>query len=124
MGWMRALLLCSLTMMAQSAHAEWKPGDQQYNVMVPPPMYDHSYEGKQLTLHNIRLSELQTVCASVIYKGRLDACSFWNADRSECTIYIRNDSIIEEARAMLWRHEVAHCNGWPGGHNLYPRREE
>jgi hypothetical protein len=80
---------------------------------LPPLRYDRPYEG-HLTIETVaNWAALPASCRGL--SVRLVACairgeSVRNGDY--CRIYI-----LEHARSdLVLRHEIGHCNGWPGHH--------
>jgi hypothetical protein len=76
---------------------------------LPPAEYDHPYSG---TLHVIRLNIFQVVD---VCRDTMGANGFSCARPmgTSCTIIIPSNTVVGDS---LWRHEVAHCNGWPAHH--------
>ena len=90
----------------------------------PPPQYDRPYTGT-LTIERVADSAaLQVHCPELKDHA---GCAKVAKDRSWCKVYIVSDEDInrrsaEERKlfgysyANFLRHELAHCNGWPGDH--------
>src|SRR5262245_61016927 len=79
---------------------------RQSNIL-PPVEYDHQYEG-DLTIKMVpTLADLYRAC-SVYNNPVLLACSYRYA----------SDVMRERGwnTGLLLRHEIGHCNGWPGDH--------
>ena len=84
-------------------------------VALPPVEYDHEYTGKLTVLKEPTYVFIRHVCADT---PNPIACSFRTYDSASgetisCLIMLGPDTWSDE-RAM--RHEMAHCNGWPGDH--------
>ena len=77
---------------------------------LPPIEYDHPFKGK-LVLETVTLDELRLRCRTVFPTTR--ACTF--PGTGWCKIVMADDVHGWKSR-MLMRHEVGHCNGWPGTH--------
>jgi len=134
--------LALLVLSIGSAHAEQLPAypivllhtEATTHTILPPLEYDHPYKGK-LTINVVRnAAEMEAACAGLpkIPGGRA-SCAEPSTSRlmawlrgkegrkvyDSCVIHIRND---KDLRAMGWapeiirRHEIGHCNGWPGDH--------
>jgi hypothetical protein len=79
---------------------------------APPSRYDHQYRGQlivvQQSLTNIRRSCGDPYCWAWTY-GDMGG---------RCTIYLPKvgGSISRAFFNQLYRHERAHCNGWPANH--------
>jgi hypothetical protein len=84
-------------------------------IMLPPLEYDHEYKGKLTVLKEDNYVFIRHVCADT---PNPIACSFRTFDSVtgvtlSCLIMLGPD-VWNDERAM--RHEMAHCNGWPGDH--------
>jgi hypothetical protein len=78
----------------------------------PPEQYDHPYKG-QLVVQQAPIKLLRFLCRNAP-QGRLAiGCTFKLVDA--CYIYIAN-SVNKIMYPQLFRHEQAHCNGWPNNH--------
>src|SRR5262249_9877785 len=84
-------------------------------MILPPVEYDHYYDG-DLTIKFVdTVAELREYCKSDA--PQLLACSTHNA--RSCIIMMVNDEVMRKAgwnTGLLLRHEIGHCNGWPGDH--------
>jgi hypothetical protein len=63
-------------------------------------------------------------CPKTWFPAKL-GCAFMLRQRAaggpyeECRVVLANEEIIESwgfSLATIYRHEIAHCNGWPGDH--------
>jgi hypothetical protein len=85
-------------------------------VTLPPPIYDHPYDGVVVE-RVLPLDEARRFCAA-IGVGPADGCSgivTMTDESKRCLIVLPTDGPdpdIENYR----RHELAHCNGWPADH--------
>jgi hypothetical protein len=90
------------------------PLPQQY-LMLPPAQYDKPYDG-DLTIKMVAtLEELQSACR--VTNAKMLACAIHNA--KSCVIYMVADEVMRQRgwnTGLLLRHEIGHCNGWPGDH--------
>jgi hypothetical protein len=84
-------------------------------VPLPPVEFDHAYTGKLTVLKEDNYVFIQHVCRDT---PNAIACSFRTYDDKtgetlSCRIMLGPD-VWDDERAL--RHEMAHCNGWPGTH--------
>jgi hypothetical protein len=81
-------------------------------VFRPPPEYDKPFDGL-LVIQELRGEEMKGACW-----GREIACArFLAANPDVCTIKLLVDFIKPPLnREETIRHEIGHCNGWPGTH--------
>jgi len=107
--------VAALLLVSGAAHARMRTS-------LPPAEYDKPYEG-ELTIRRLATEqEIRTACPKVNwqanYQSHATACSLvWNATR--CDIYIVGDRALKAADMnynVALRHELGHCNGWPGDH--------
>jgi len=87
---------------------------------MPPAEYDKPYMGELEIRRMVTDQDVRTLCPKA-WKARTQtrfpACSMHNATR--CEVYIVNDRGLKALGmnyALTLRHELAHCNGWPGDH--------
>src|SRR5262245_37432859 len=84
-------------------------------MILPPAEYDHFYDG-DLTIKIVPdLISLRAACGTD--KETMLACAMRNA--KGCVIYMVEDRVMRERgwnTGLLLRHEIGHCNGWPGDH--------
>lgn len=74
----------------------------------PPAEYDHPYEGS-VSITRMDEDTIFSKCDSI-------GCS-WRG--TPCIIYIANADVLkiyEVDEYEVLRHEMGHCNGWPGTH--------
>lgn len=94
--------------------------------LLPPVEFDKPYTGKlHLTVLNSQ-DEMRKACPKAPFKSTALGCSKANFPMwGECTVFIvdretaapHNVSVEE-----IFRHEIGHCNGWPGDHpGMRPR---
>lgn len=74
---------------------------------LPPIKYDKPYKGKLTVIHT---DNVIGECG-----GWALACAYW--DKGWCKVVLpKKESVSKAQYARLWRHEIGHCNGWPGDH--------
>jgi hypothetical protein len=76
--------------------------------LEPPPQYDHAFHG-QVIERRLSQAELFQLC-----HGPVTACA--SVSRGICHIALLNDEKDPRLTALMRRHEIAHCNGWPSYH--------
>ena len=73
---------------------------------LPPAQYDHEYKGP-LFHWDVHIDVIRTMCKGkntiACAHRKNGTCVVLMADRLRAT---------PEKRAAIWRHEMAHCNGW------------
>jgi hypothetical protein len=75
----------------------------------PPARYDHAYRGRLVVIQQ-SLGVLRAQC------GYPDCWGWTYGDiGGTCTIYLPR-SVNRKFYNQLYRHERAHCNGWPANH--------
>ena len=94
-------------------------------VLFPPPQYDRPYTG---TLTIERVADSAALLVQCPELKNHAGCAKVAKDLSSCKVYIVSDEYINrrdsaEKRKLFGysyenflRHELAHCNGWPGDH--------
>jgi hypothetical protein len=94
---------------------EFKPQQPKLHYILPPVEFDHYYEG-DLTIKVVPdLISLRAACSNE--KENILACAWHNS--KSCVIYMVEDRVMRErgwTTGLLLRHEIGHCNGWPGDH--------
>lgn len=98
--------------------------DPKTVLVRPPAKYDHPYKG-DLTITYTSMKHVKEMCPPVQAGFPPIGCSYYDGYRPDyptntyCKIILAHD---EEIRAVGWepntiyRHEQAHCNGWPANH--------
>ena len=79
------------------------PAATYYDAFPIPPRYDHQPTIKNRVLYE--MSPLQVIA----HCGWAYACTHMGVN--SCTFYMPTGR-----RQYYWRHERAHCNGWPPNH--------
>jgi hypothetical protein len=95
-------------------------------VLPPPAIYDHEYPG-QLTLELGTQAEVSRRCIGIGAPGRIPGrqvtiygCAHRTNGGAACIIVVTRANgwwITDEDQAEIYRHEIAHCNGWPNDHS-------
>jgi hypothetical protein len=87
---------------------------------IPPAEYDHTYNGAlQITIAATD-AELHARCRfdpETIKNKYMMACA--THPNGGCHVIMLPDDVIRATgwtTGLLLRHELAHCNGWPGDH--------
>jgi hypothetical protein len=102
-----------------------KKGEWVINYL-PPQEYDHPFTGI-LMIQRLSLDEISKICLA---KHRTGCSLVLNTDngvylnnrtgnRTACIAIVANDAGLQAEHMQfsgVLRHEIAHCNGWPGDH--------
>jgi hypothetical protein len=83
--------------------------------ILPPEEFDHPYEGELVVVRVDTPEALVPYCRNT---GRVLGCSQRRFD-NKCFVYLIPDGFYESVDydpEDVYRHEVGHCNGWPGNH--------
>jgi hypothetical protein len=86
------------------------PGIALLHSYLPPPQYDKPYGGK-LTKRMEPLADIAKLCGS----GKW-ACARVGGNACEIIIPELGGAITLALQNVVVRHEIGHCNGWPGDH--------
>jgi hypothetical protein len=89
--------------------------------LLPPEEYDHPYTGPSLKITVHTTEELREIC--YVYKQQWPnmksppvACTDrWPDGR--CHVHMNSPEVLKSLGTswdVILRHEIAHCNGWPG----------
>jgi hypothetical protein len=84
--------------------------------ILPPIEFDHYYEG-DLTINMVNTQEELFAACGMEPNRFLLACS--THTRTACLITMVKDEVMRSkgwTTGLLLRHEIGHCNGWPGDH--------
>ena len=88
--------------------------------LMPPPEYDRPYTGQKLDMVEARDQDhVRQLCPRAVFGITIGAlaCSMRHS-ADNCTI-IMSPAAIKAAGVpmdVVFRHEVAHCNGWSADH--------
>jgi hypothetical protein len=91
------------------------------DIQDPPAIYDVEYT-KPVVKVTLPLDRVQEVCGglgvTVARKGQvIFGCSVRRDDACFVVVPIIDSYRIEKQdQERIWRHERAHCNGWPSDH--------
>lgn len=81
-------------------------------VQMPPARYDHPAKNVTVIEHSAgKVNSLCRVLSGYRGKGRILACAL--PTKRRCVILFPRGT---SRTGRLYRHERAHCNGWPGNH--------
>ncbi|MBB5663267.1 hypothetical protein GGE68_001443 [Rhizobium leguminosarum] len=92
--------------------------DPEWN---PPARFDHTYSGR-LMLTQLPQSKMQKACQQLFAKyGLKDTTSFQQhgcakAFPDRCIVITIDKTYMGATPDAVLRHELGHCNGWPGDH--------
>ena len=85
--------------------------------VIPPAQYDVLYQGKLTLERSSSQSDIRISCPYSPFLFLL-GCSR-HIGEGECYILMADDGFITALGMlpeMVFRHEIAHCNGWPQSH--------
>lgn len=96
--------------------------------IIPPVEYDHPYEGFLVVNRTSNLETTRERCNKAAFPHTLPrnaiacAVSFKAATTREgfCLVFIPPDEVLAKYNIsydLAYRHEMAHCNGWPADHS-------
>ena len=82
--------------------------------LLPPEEYDHSYQGNLVLIVAKNQEEVRAYCPGTKFHPLVGAlaCSFRNVP----TVIMVSTRLHGRVPTHGRRHEIAHCNGWPGDH--------
>jgi len=83
---------------------------------VPPAQYDRTFNGPLLITVVSTSDELKQRCFNFNTPGMLGCAQLY---AGKCEIFLLPDELIRErgwTTGLMIRHEIGHCNGWPGDH--------
>jgi hypothetical protein len=84
--------------------------------VVPPSRYDHQPTEKVVIVSRTP-AQIRQVCtlkaASPWPGGGVGACTLYTGKNNPCIVLWPKGT---PRSGILWRHERAHCNGWPSNH--------
>jgi hypothetical protein len=93
----------------------YHPMNKAYRVL-PPAEYDIPYKGKLTIRTALSKEDLKLACPNA-QPWTLGCAYRFNAEN--CLIILLADRLIREkgwSTEIMLRHELGHCNGWPGNH--------
>jgi hypothetical protein len=80
--------------------------------MIPPARYARPYKGELVTVY-ANDDQFLAVCGTLNASG----CTR-GAYNGRCVILVRRNLRRAWFAPYVIRHEIAHCNGWPGHYDL------
>ena len=92
--------------------------------ILPPDGFDKPYLGKLTVTLVESEAEVVAQCPKTTFPAKL-GCAYQyrqiypGGPYAECRIIMPKEEIIESwgfSLATIYRHEIGHCNGWPGDH--------
>lgn len=102
---------------ATASDAEWADG-----AWNPPARYDHAFTGK-LIIRRLPQKQVVKACARMFVKYRIAAKGY--PGQRGCAVTLGGNSCLvvmidrkykQSTPKAVFRHEVAHCNGWQASH--------
>ena len=83
--------------------------------LEPPARFDHPYAG-DVDLRQISRANVWKECSrNGAVKMRRDVAGCSRVEAGACIIHLAMKTRRAPLQEIL-RHEIAHCNGWPGNH--------
>jgi len=84
---------------------------------LPPAEFDKPFTGELEIVRIPNMQEMETTCKG----SSKQACAARLMNGARCTIFMLPDKWMKQhygknAIAFMFRHELGHCNGWPGDH--------
>jgi hypothetical protein len=111
-----AILLCPVFAQQSYTIVPVRPVTTEHKIL-PPPEFDHYYEG-DLTIVMVKTVEELLILCNVESQNTL-ACSIRAYDGKSCVIIMVDDEVMRRrawTTGLLLRHEMGHCNGWTQAH--------
>jgi hypothetical protein len=84
--------------------------------VLPPLEFDHPFKGKLVIKSTSSPTEIKMSCDASTFSYQL-GCALRRNDG--CYILMRDETYIRQTgwtTEIVFRHEIGHCNGWPGDH--------
>jgi hypothetical protein len=84
--------------------------------VLPPKEFDYPYRGKLTVTRSPSQAEIRANCSPTSFPYHL-GCARLTA--FGCDILMADDAFIRKSGwtpEIVMRHEIGHCNGWPGDH--------
>ena len=111
-----AILLCPVFAQQTYITVPVRPVTTEHKIL-PPPEFDHVYEG-DLTIVMVKTVEELLILCNIESQITL-ACSIRAYDGKSCLIMMVDDEVMRRrgwTTGLLLRHEMGHCNGWTQAH--------
>jgi len=87
--------------------------------ILPPEEFDHPYPGELRITRVESEDHMRALCKGVIFMtNRAVGCNVRFGDQV-CIVFIGTDDLLATVGLdyeTTLRHEIGHCNGWPGDH--------
>ena len=92
--------------------------------IAPPLKYDRPYTGDLIYVRLGTEADVRAICPKSNLPYKL-GCAFMSGGKTKdgaynrCQVFIVIDEVISRAGFTpdnIYRHEIGHCNGWPGSH--------
>ena len=89
---------------------------------LPPAEYDHPFDGEVVVFDELDEKALQRECGRAINLrpgATAIACAPMGGPGKKCVVHIGEQRLLAlQASSFenILRHEIGHCNGWPGDH--------
>ena|SRR5215831_1436582 len=92
---------------------------------LPPLEYDHPYKGDLVIIDDVKWQERQDRCGSNSDpQGRWYVACIAPPQPDKCVVFMPDRATLALVFSIhqsftyknLLRHEIGHCNGWPGNH--------
>jgi hypothetical protein len=103
-------VVLSVLVTVSGAHAAEKA------TTLPPVEFDKPFTGILEIVRIRNQQEIELACKA----SPRHACAWRQADGARCTIFMLPNEQLrsrgKNAVAFILRHELGHCNGWPGDH--------
>lgn len=87
--------------------------------LLPPEEFDHPYDGHLMIEHARSEEEVRERCPGGNFPRHALACARVHKYAPMCIIVKVSDDTLRAHGydpAVVMRHEIAHCNGWPADH--------
>ena len=85
--------------------------------ILPPVEFDRPYRSRLIVRTRRQRRAMKTACRWPPSHPVKLGCA--HAGVAQCVVYLRGNAEIRRqgwTRQIVLRHEIGHCNGWPGGH--------
>lgn len=82
------------------------------STLEPPARFDHPYDGP-VELQYLPKADIRRECGQDKFTS---GCAWVEGGTCHVLIALYTPKVSVARRPVLVRHEIAHCNGWPGDH--------
>jgi hypothetical protein len=106
---------------AALARAAMPKGPQR---LMPPAKYDHAYRGELSVTYVESQKDIVRLCPKTGFALKL-GCAYMTSPQAadgayaKCRVILVDDGVVRAGGHLpetVYRHEIAHCNGWPDDH--------